>query len=111
MAPPLAAVVVDAGAAALGEVEEGVSPLELLAGAAVVEGPVAALAQRGPHLHGDGGVGPAGAADQGPECDHGCLEGAGQGRDDDEVGRLGELDGGGLAPSPFRQDRVPAWET
>lgn len=111
VAPPLAAVVVDAGAAALGEVQEGVPPLELRAGAAVVEGPVAALAQRGPDLDGDRGVGPAGAAYQGPEGDHGRLEGAGQGRDDDEVGRLGELDGGGLAPSPLCQDWVPAWET
>lgn len=110
VAPPLAAVVVDAGAAALGEVQEGVPPLELRAGAAVVEGPVAALAQRGPDLDGDGGVVPAGAADQGPEGDHGRLQGAGQRRDDDEVGRLGELDGGGLAPSAFCQDWVPAWE-
>lgn len=87
VAPPLAAVVVDAGAAALGEVQEGVPPLELRARAAVVEGPVAALAQRGPDLDGHGGVGPAGAADQGPEGDDGRLEGAGQGRDDNEVGR------------------------
>lgn len=111
VAPPLAAVVVDAGAAALREVQEGVPSLELRAGAAMVEGPVAALAQRGPDLDGDGGVGTAGAADQGPESYGGCLEGAGQGRDDYEVGRLGELDGGGLAPSPFRQDWVPAWES
>lgn len=110
VAPPLAAVVVDAGAAALGEVQIGIPPLELRAGAAVVEGPVAALAQRGPDLDGDGGVRTAGAADQGSEGDDGRLEGAGQGRDDDEVGRLGELDGGGLAPSSFRQDWVPAWE-
>lgn len=110
VAPPLAAVVVDARAAALGEVQVGVAPLELRARAAVVEGPVAALAQRGPHLHGYRGVGTAGAADEGPEGDDGGLEGAGQGRDDDEVGRLGELDGGGLAPAPFRQDWVPAWE-
>lgn len=110
VAPPLAAVVVDAGAAALGEVQKRVCPLELGARAALVERPVAALAQRRPHLDGNGGAGTAGAADQGPEGEDGCLEGAGQGRDDDQVGRLGELDGGGLCPASLGQDGIPAWE-
>lgn len=110
MASPLAAVVVDAGPAALGEVQVGVAPLELRARAALVEGPVAAFAQRGPDLDRDGGVGAAGAADQVSKGEDGCLEGADQGRDDDEVGRLGELDAGCLMPSSFCQDRVPAWE-
>lgn len=75
--PPFVVVLVETRPAALGEIQEGVPGLELRPGPALVKGPVTALTQVGPDLHGHR-VRPVGVADQVAEGDDGGLEGPGE---------------------------------
>lgn len=77
--------------------------------------PVAALAEVGPDLDGDAGrgggwVGGVVDAQETVEGGDGGLQGAGEWRDDDQVGWVGEADFGGLALAFLGQDGVAAWE-